>query len=102
MQGYMGAEQGVGLAPGCELTTLLTPRTWAWPLTCSSVCASWKRLASALCLGVALGSRRAPIISGETRDGLTLPLMDLYFTLTICPFQEKLRHFHAKFTHEYS
>lgn len=74
--------------PGCDLTDLLTPRSWAWPLTCSSACASWKRLASALCLGVALGSRRAPITSGETWYMLTLPQTGLCPTLTICPFQD--------------
>lgn len=74
--------------PGCDLNTLLTLRNWAWPLTCSSACASWKRLASVWYLGVALDSRRAPIISGETWDVLTLPLTSLCSTLTICPFQD--------------
>ncbi|XP_012980645.1 alanine aminotransferase 1 isoform X2 [Mesocricetus auratus] len=39
-------------------------RNWAWPLTCSSACASWRRLASAWYPEVALGSRRALITSG--------------------------------------
>ncbi|XP_038197291.1 alanine aminotransferase 1 isoform X2 [Arvicola amphibius] len=39
-------------------------RNWAWPLTCSSACVSWRRLASVWSLEVALGNRKALITSG--------------------------------------
>lgn len=81
------AERGVGLGC-CDLTTLLIPRNWAWPLTCSSACVSWRRLASAWYLGVALASRKALITSGETWYVLTPPHTGLCPRLTVCPFQD--------------
>ncbi|XP_021105819.1 alanine aminotransferase 1 isoform X3 [Heterocephalus glaber] len=38
-------------------------RSLAWPQICSSACAFWRKLASAWCLGAALGNKKAPTTS---------------------------------------
>lgn len=90
--GIAGSRGGwAGCWPGsCDLTTLLTLRNWAWPLTCSSACASWRRLASVWSLEVALGNRKALITSGETWYSVNPPppTNGPVPRLTVCPFQD--------------
>lgn len=114
-RGPWGRGGGPGL-PRPDRRPRPLPRSWAWLLTCSSACASWRRPASAWCQAAASGSGRAPTTSGEPRQRSPSPrprprfaYFSPPFRMTILPPMDKLRslleklsQFHAKFTREYS